>query len=56
MRDEQTLKSANRGRFHFTGQLPLQTLTPGKYVLNLEAYSRDGVPASASQELRFEVE
>ena len=56
MRSEQTLKSSNRGRFYFTGQLPLQELTPGKYVLNLEAYTRDGVPASASQELRFEVE
>jgi len=56
MRNEQTLKSGNRGRFYFTGQLPLQKLTPGTYVLNLEAYTRDGVPASASKELRFEVE
>jgi hypothetical protein len=56
VRNEQTLRSGNRGRFYFTGQLPLQSLAPGKYLLNLEAYTRDGVPASSSQDLRFEVE
>jgi hypothetical protein len=55
-RQEQTLKSANRGRFYFKGSVPLQALAPGKYVLNLEAFTRDGVPASASQEMAFEVE
>jgi VWFA-related protein len=55
-RQEQTLKSANRGRFYFKGSVPLQSFTPGKYVLNIEAYTRDGVPASASKEMAFDVE
>jgi hypothetical protein len=55
-RQEQMLKSANRGRFYFTGTVPLRSFTPGEYVLNIEAYTRDGVPASASREMAFEVE
>jgi VWFA-related protein len=55
-RQEQTLKSANRGRFYFTGSIPLQSFSPGRYVLNIEAFTRDGVPASASQQMVFEVE
>jgi hypothetical protein len=47
--------SGGRGRFYFTGRLPLQSFEPGTNVLNLEAYTRDGLPASASQEMRFEV-
>jgi hypothetical protein len=54
-RQEQTLTSGNRGRFYFSGQLPLASFEPGKYVLNLEAFTRDGVPASASQSMTFEV-
>jgi hypothetical protein len=55
-REEHALMSANRGRFHFKGTLPLQSFEPGTYVLNLEAFTRDGVPASASQQMTFEVQ
>jgi VWFA-related protein len=55
-RQEQTLRSASRGRFYYKADVPLQSFAPGTYVLNLEVFTRDGVPASASQEMAFEVE
>ena len=54
-RDERALRTSNRGRFYYTASVPLATFAPGKYVLAIEAYTRDGVPASASQQLEFEV-
>jgi VWFA-related protein len=56
MRDEQTLASGNRGRFYYTGRIPLASFAPGTYTLTVEAHTSAGVPASASQQLRFEVE
>jgi VWFA-related protein len=55
LRDEKALSSTNRGRFYYTGRVPLGRFEPGTYTLNVEAYTRAGVPASASQQLRFEV-
>jgi hypothetical protein len=55
LRQEQTLASSNRGRFYYTGIVPLRSLVPGSYVLTVEVYTRDGIPASASQQLRFAV-
>jgi hypothetical protein len=54
-RDEQTLKSGNRGRFNYTGRIPLASYEPGTYTLTVEAHTSAGVPASASQQLRFDV-
>jgi VWFA-related protein len=54
-RAESALQTSNRGRFYYTGTLRLANFAPGKYVLGIEAYTRDGVPASASQQLDFEV-
>jgi hypothetical protein len=54
-RVERALRTGNRGRFYYTGEVPLASLAPGEYVLAIEAYTRDGVPASASQQLTFEV-
>ena len=54
-RQDQDLKSANHRRFYFTGSLPLRGLDPGMYSVTVEAFTRAGVPASASQQLRFEV-
>ena len=55
LREEDSLASANRGRFYYTGRVPLGGFAPGEYTLTLEAYTRAGVPASASQQLRFNV-
>jgi VWFA-related protein len=55
VRDEQTLEAGNQGRFYYTGRMALGGFKPGRYQLVLEAYTRDGVPASASQDLRFVV-
>ena len=55
MRGEQTLTSGDRGRVYYQSHVPLQRLASGKYVLTLEAYTRQGFPASASQQLPFEV-
>jgi VWFA-related protein len=54
-RSEDTIGAVERGRAYFNGKIPLDRLSPGEYVMTLEAYSRNGIPASASQELRFEV-
>jgi hypothetical protein len=54
-RQEQTLDSGNHGRFYATGAVRLDQLAPGAYVLTLEAHTRSGIPATASQQLRFEV-
>ena len=54
-RDEQTLTTANRGRVYYRGRMPLARFTPGEYLIVLESYTRDGIPASASQQLQFEV-
>ena len=43
------------GRAFFTGSVRLIRMTPGEYVLTLEAYSVGGPPASATQQVRFEV-
>jgi VWFA-related protein len=55
MRGEQTLMSGDRGRVYYQSHIPLERLAQGSYVLTLEAYTRQGFPASASQQLRFEV-
>jgi VWFA-related protein len=55
-RDEQALRTGNRGRFYYSGRVPLESFAPGEYVLTVEAYTRDGVPASASQQMRFTVD
>jgi VWFA-related protein len=52
---ERALRTGNRGRFYYTGEVPLASLPPGTYRLSIEAYTRDGVPASASQQLEFQV-
>jgi hypothetical protein len=54
-RDEKTLASGNRGRFYYTGRIPLASYEPGTYTLTVEAHTSAGIPASASQQLRFEV-
>ena len=54
-RGEQTLKTANRGRFYYTGRVPLSGFAPGAYTLTVEAHTRTGIPTSASQQMRFEV-
>ena len=54
-RDEQALRTSSKGRFSYTATVPLGNIAPGRYVLSIEAYTRDGVPASASQQLNFEV-
>lgn len=54
-RGEDSLAAAERGRAYFNGRLPLDRLPPGEYAMILEAYTRHGIPASASQELRFEI-
>jgi hypothetical protein len=54
-RSEEILRSGNRGRLFYTGRVLLETLQPGAYELTLEAYTRDGIPASGSQQLRFHV-
>ena len=53
--DEQALRTSSKGRFYYTATVPLGNVPPGRYVLSIEAYTRDGVPASASQQLDFEV-
>lgn len=55
LHDEDVLTSSDRGRAYYQGSLPLSNFPPGEYVLTLEAYTRNGIPASASQQLRFEV-
>jgi VWFA-related protein len=52
---EEVLRTANRGRFYLTGTLPLGAFAPGTYVLAVEAHTRKGLPANASQQMRFEV-
>ena len=54
-RDEQMLAATNRGRVYYRSGVPLARFTPGKYLVVLEAYTRDGIPSSASQQLEFEV-
>ena len=54
-RDEQTLTSGERGRVYLRGRVPLARFVPGVYRLVIEAYTRDGIPASTSQQLEFEV-
>lgn len=55
-RQEHILKSDNRGHFNFVGKVMLRTFPPGQYEVNIEAFTRDGVPASASRSLTFDVE
>jgi VWFA-related protein len=55
MHDEDLLTSSDRGRAYYQGSLPLAEFSPGEYLLTLEAYTRNGVPTSASQQLKFEV-
>ena len=52
-RAEETLIASNRGRVYYTGRVPLVAFEPGEYVLTVEAFTRDGIPASASQQVRF---
>ena len=54
-RAEETLALSNRGRVYYTGRVPLAAFAPGEHVLTVEAFTRDGIPASASQQVRFEV-
>jgi uncharacterized protein (TIGR03435 family) len=54
-RGEQVLTSANRGRFYLKGTLPLGPFAPGDYQLLVEAHTRKGIPANASQQMRFAV-
>jgi uncharacterized protein (TIGR03435 family) len=54
-RGEQILTSANRGRFYLKGTLPLGPFVPGDYQLLVEAHTRKGIPANASQQMRFAV-
>ena len=54
-RAEETLALSNRGRVYYTGRVPLAAFEPGEHVLTVEAFTRDGIPASASQQVRFEV-
>jgi VWFA-related protein len=54
-RAEETLVASNRGRVYYTGRVPLAGFDPGEYALTVEAFTRDGLPTSASQQLRFEV-
>ena len=54
-RDEQILTSGERGRVYLRGRVPLVRFVPGVYRLVIEAYTRDGIPASTSQEIEFEV-
>ena len=55
VRTEETLTVSNRGRVYYTGRVPLAGFDPGEYVLTVEAFTRDGLPTSASQQVRFEV-
>jgi VWFA-related protein len=55
MHDEDTLTSSDRGRAFYQGTLPLAKFPPGEYSLTLEAFTRNGIPTSASQQLKFEV-
>jgi hypothetical protein len=55
-RDDDKLTSENRGRFFYNGRLPLARFEPGTYTLTVEAHTRAGVPASVSQQVRFEIE
>jgi VWFA-related protein len=54
-RDEQILTSGERGRVYLRGRVPLVRFVPGVYRLVIEAYTRDGIPASTSQQMEFEV-
>ena len=54
-RAEETLALSNRGRVYYTGRVQLAGFDPGEYVLTVEAFTRDGIPSSASQQVRFEV-
>ncbi len=54
-REERTLTAPDRGRVYYNGRVPLATYPPGEYTLTLEAYTPAGIPASASQQLRFSI-
>jgi len=55
-RGEQVLTTANKGRFYLTGTLSLgDTFLPGDYQLLVEAYTKKGMPANTSQQMRFAV-
>jgi VWFA-related protein len=54
-RDNRVVQAGGRGQGHgFTTSLPLRDLTPGTYVLHVEASSTDG-GHTASRDLLFEV-
>jgi VWFA-related protein len=55
-RGEQVLTTANKGRFYLTATVPLGPFAPGDYALAVEAHTRRGIPANASQQMRFAVE
>ena len=54
-RGDETLVASNRGRVYYNGRVPLAGLDPGEYVMTVEAFTRDGLPSSASRQVRFEV-
>ena len=54
-RNEQSPATTNRGRVYYRSGVPLARFTPGKYLVVLEASTRDGIPASASQQLEFDI-
>jgi uncharacterized protein (TIGR03435 family) len=54
-RGEQVLTAANKGRFTLKGSLPLNIFSPGDYQLLVEVYTRRGIPANTSRQMRFTV-
>jgi hypothetical protein len=51
----QSIETEFGGRAQFRGQMPLRQISPGAYVLHVEAFSTLGPPASVIAELPFEV-
>ena len=52
---EERADKSEKGRIYFRGALPLSSLSPGTYVLDIEVFSIGGPPAAATRQFRFEV-
>jgi hypothetical protein len=53
---ERSLQAGNgEPRYEFSSRLPLRTMSPGDYILTVEAQSTAVAAATASRQLRFSV-